>query len=384
MRLLVFDDDEALGRLVARVAGMAGLEATAVSEVEPFRQALREEGPEVVVLDLQLGPTDGIEQVRYLADQNYRGSLVLMSGFDVRVLETAGALARGLHLSVEAVLQKPVRVQELEQLLRGLRLRQPTPDSLRDAIVRKQLALEFQPVVTRHPRSLRLVEALVRWNHPELGRLNPAEFVAMAESDPAAINALTDWVLQHAMEAWKSLDAAGVRVPVTVNVSSRNLLDLALPDRVEAWLRQAGMPAEMLCLEVTEGAAFNDPNLTMDVLSRLRLKGVQLALDDFGTGYASLRLLRQMPFGVIKIDQSFVQDMLESRDSSVIVKCIVDLARNMEMESIAEGVETEAVATRLEQMKVSALQGHLIAPAMPVDQVPAWLHAWSTAERATA
>lgn len=384
MRLLVFDDDEALGRLVARVAGMAGLEATAVSEVEPFRQALRAERPQVVVLDLQLGPTDGIEQVRYLADQNYRGSLVLMSGFDARVLETAGALARGLHLSVEAVLQKPVRVQELEQLLRKLRLNQPTPDSLRDAIAREQLVLEFQPVVTRQPRNLRLLEALVRWDHPELGRLNPAEFVAMAESDPAAISALTDWVLQHAIDAWKRLEAAGVRVPVAVNVSSRNLLDLSLPDRVEAWLRRAGMPAEMLCLEVTEGAAFNDPNLTMDVLSRLRLKGVQVALDDFGTGYASLRLLRQMPFGVIKIDQSFVQDMLESRDSSVIVKCIVDLARNMDMESIAEGVETEAIATRLEQMKVSALQGHLIAPSMPVEQVPEWLRAWSTAERATA
>jgi EAL domain-containing protein (putative c-di-GMP-specific phosphodiesterase class I)/ActR/RegA family two-component response regulator len=384
MRLLVFDDDEALGRLVARVADIAGLQATAVSEAEPFRQALRTEKPDVVVLDLQLGPTDGVEQVRYLADQDYRGSLVLMSGFDARVLETAGALARGLRLSVEAVLQKPVHVQELEQLLRKLRLRQPTPDSLRAAIVHGQLVLEFQPVVTRQPRRLRLLESLVRWDHPELGRLNPAEFVAMAESDPAAIDALTDWVLQHAIAAWARLESAGVRVPFAVNVSSHNLLDQSLPDRVDGWLRQAGMPAEMLCLEVTEGAAFNDPNLTMAVLSRLRLKGVQVALDDFGTGYASLRLLRQMPFGVIKIDQSFVQDMLESRDSDTIVKCIVDLARNMDMESIAEGVESEAVALRLEQMQVSALQGHLIAPAMPVERVADWLRAWTAAERATA
>jgi EAL domain-containing protein (putative c-di-GMP-specific phosphodiesterase class I) len=115
----------------------------------------------------------------------------------------------------------------------------------------------------------------------------------------------------------------------------------------------------------------------MDVLGRLRLKGVQLAIDDFGTGYASFKLLRQLPFCAIKIDQSFVSDMTASRDSRVIVKSIIDLAANMEMQSIAEGVETEAAAGLLEQLHVSALQGFLVAPPMVIEAIPGWLAMWT-------
>lgn len=378
VQVLVFDDDLAVGRLVVRVATLAGITATAVVSAEAFRQGLREFAPQAVVLDLQLGETDGIEQVRYLAEQGFRGTLVLMSGFDARVLDTAGALARSLGLSVAGTLQKPVRVPVLEALLCRLleNSRQPSLDHLLAAIQCGELVLEFQPIVTRHPRTLRKLEALVRWDHPGMGRLAPANFLALAESAPAVIDALTDWVFQAAIDAWQRLVALGVRVPITVNVSSRNLHDLGLPDRLDGRLRRAGMPPEMLCLEITESAAFDDAASTMDVLSRLRLKGMQLALDDFGTGYASLKLLRQMPFSAIKIDRSFVADMIASRDSSVIVKCIIDLATNMEMESVAEGVETDEVAQRLEEMKVGALQGHLLGQPMPLEAIPEWLATW--------
>lgn len=385
-KVLVFDDDESVGRLVVRVATLAGVPATAVARAEAFRQALRESTPQIVVLDLQLGETDGIEQVRYLAEQGFRGAVILMSGFDARVLDTAGALGRSLGLAVAGTLQKPVRVPALESLLQRVLAdqRQPSLDHLLAGIRGNELVLEFQPIVTRRPRALRKLEALVRWEHPVLGRLVPADFLPLAESAPAAIDALTDWVFQAAIGSWRHLVDQGLRVPITVNVSNRNLHDLALPDRLEARLREADMPPEMLCLEITESAAFDDAARTMDVLSRLRLKGMELALDDFGTGYASLKLLRQMPFCAIKIDQSFVADMIASRDSSVIVKCIIDLATNMEMESVAEGVETEEVAERLEQMRVGALQGHLVAQPMPLDAVPAWLVAWRAAEESQA
>ena len=377
MRVLVFDDDPAIGRLVCRVACMAGLDAVCVSDAPSFHQQLEEQPPQLVLLDLQLGNTDGIEQLRFLAEQNYRGSLILMSGFDPRVLDTAGSLARSLNLSLEGVLEKPIRLAELEALLQQLRSRQPSIEGLIAAIAQDELTLEFQPVVTRSPRTLRKLEALVRWNHPELGRLPPAAFLAMAETVPAAIDALTEWVFQHAIRSWRWLAACGIQIPIAVNVSSRNLHDLSLPDRLEARLRDAAMPPGMLCLEITESAAFSDTKTTMDVLTRLRLKGMELALDDFGTGYASLKLLRQMPFSAIKIDQSFVSDMLTSRDSGVIVKCITDLAANLEMESIAEGVETEPAAAKLEQMGVTALQGYLIAAAMPAEALPGWWEQWS-------
>lgn len=381
-QVLVFDDDASVGRLVVRVAALAGVTATPVTDADAFRQALREYAPTVVILDLQLGNTDGIEQLRYLAEQKFGGELILMSGFDARVLDTAGALARNLGLAVAGTLQKPIRIPELELLLQRLDAtpRQPTLDHLMEAIRSDQLSLDFQPIVTRRPRTLRKLEALVRWDHPTMGRLEPGDFMAMAEAAPAAIDALTDWVFQAAVDAWQRLASLELRVLIAVNVSSRNLHDLGLPDRLENRLRKAGMPPDMLCLEITESAAFSDAARSMDVLSRLRLKGIRLALDDFGTGYASLKLLRQMPFSAIKIDRSFIADLLESRDSSVIVKCIIDLATNMEMESIAEGVETEPVAERLEQMKVGALQGHLLGRPMPIDAVPTWLAEWTAAE----
>jgi EAL domain-containing protein (putative c-di-GMP-specific phosphodiesterase class I) len=133
-------------------------------------------------------------------------------------------------------------------------------------------------------------------------------------------------------------------------------------------------------MEITETAASSDPARMMDVLTRVRLKGMRLAIDDFGTGYSSLKALRQLPFSEIKIDQSFVCDMTTSSDSRAIVKAIVDLARNMEMAAVAEGVDSEMKARVLEEMNVDALQGFLIARSMPVEQVPTWLTTWQGGE----
>jgi EAL domain-containing protein (putative c-di-GMP-specific phosphodiesterase class I) len=155
-----------------------------------------------------------------------------------------------------------------------------------------------------------------------------------------------------------------------------NLHDLSFPDRVAGLLAEGGMPASQLCLEITETAASLDAARMMDVLTRVRLKGMQLAIDDFGTGYSSLKALRQLPYSEIKIDQSFISDLTTSSDSRAIVKSIVDLAANMEMETIAEGVETEETARLLEQLNVDALQGFLIARSMPIEEVPAWLGTW--------
>ena len=130
----------------------------------------------------------------------------------------------------------------------------------------------------------------------------------MAESDTATIDALTEWVVGAAVDAYQVLAALGISVPLAVNMSARNLHDLTLPDRLEQRLRAGGMPARHLCLEITESAAFKNAACTMDILSRVRLKGMQLSIDDFGTGYSSLKMLRQMPFTEIKIDQSFVFD----------------------------------------------------------------------------
>jgi EAL domain-containing protein (putative c-di-GMP-specific phosphodiesterase class I)/ActR/RegA family two-component response regulator len=363
MRVLAFDDDAAVGRLVVRVATLAGMEATAVTEADAFGQSLRTDPPQLVVLDLQLGDTDGVEQLRLLAKQHYSGAVVLMSGFDARVLGTARALGQSLGLKVVGALEKPVRIAELEQMLELVQSvgQSLSAEWLLKAIANNELLLEFQPIVSRQPKALKKLEALVRWQHPVLGRIPPGDFLPMAESDTATMDALTEWVVGTAVDAYQALAKLGISVPLAVNVSAQNLHALSLPDRLEQRLRAGGMPARHLCLEITETAAFENAAHTMDILSRMRLKGMELSIDDFGTGYSSLKMLRQMPFSEIKIDRSFVSDATTSRDSRAIVKSIIDLAANMDMACVAEGVETEAIADLLEQLGVRDLQGYLIA-----------------------
>ena len=378
MRVLVFDDDNALGRLVVRVAAMAGMEAMAVADADAFAQQLQSDPPQLILLDLQLGDTDGVAQLRLLAERQYAGLLILMSGFDARVLETARLLGKSLGLKLAGVLEKPLQVADLQRTFEQLlSANQPlSAQRLLEAIIEDELSLEFQPIVTRKPRELKKLEALVRWDHPVAGLISPSEFLPAAERDQITIDALTDWVVGAAVEAYQVLAELGVSVPLSLNLSTQNLQDLSLPDRIGERLRAGGMPARQLCLEITESTAFKDADITMDILSRVRLKGMSLSIDDFGTGYSSLKLLRQMPFSDLKIDQSFVSDMTVSRDSRAIVKTISDLATNMGMTCVAEGVETEETADLLEQMGICNLQGYLIAQPMPVEAVAAWLAIW--------
>lgn len=383
--LLVFDDDAAIGRLVVRLAVLSGLTATAVTDVAAFEESLTAEPPQIVVLDLQLGETDGVEQLRYLASRRFAGSIIIMSGVDGRVLEAAASVGRSLGLTIAAALTKPIEVTELEAVLEQLQAvpRLISSESLLDAIGNNELVLEFQPVVSRQPKMLKKLEALVRWNHPTLGRVPPGDFLPMAEVDKEVIDALTDWVIDAAVRAWRVLLGLGVSTQIAVNISPLNLRDFSFPDRVARKLASAGMPATLLCLEITETAASSDPTRMMDILTRVRLKGMRLSIDDFGTGYSSLTALRRLPYSEIKIDQTFVADMTTSHDSRMIVKAIVDLARNMGMATVAEGVDSEEKALMLEELNVDLLQGFLIARSMPVEKVPDWLTAWAGGELVT-
>jgi EAL domain-containing protein (putative c-di-GMP-specific phosphodiesterase class I)/CheY-like chemotaxis protein len=377
MRLLILDD-EAVGRLIAHVATLSGLEAVAVADAPAFAQQLRADPPQIIMLDLQLGDTDGVEQMRFLAQQHYAGMLVLISGYDSRVLSTAHTLAQTLGLKIVSVLEKPLEVTVLEQMFdRFLSAGQIfSLQRLRDAIANDELVLDFQPLVSRSPRTMRKLEALVRWEHPNGGRIPPSDFLPVAEADTATMDALTHWVMGAVVAAYRVLKELGISVPISVNVSPQNLHDLTLPDRFEECLRDGGMPLRNLCLEITESAAFQNPARSMDILSRMRLKGMQLSIDDFGTGYSSLTMLRQMPFTEIKIDRSLITNATTSRDSQVTAKCIIDLAASMGMSCVAKGIETEEAAVLLEKLGACDLQGFLIARPMPVEAVLVWLENW--------
>jgi EAL domain-containing protein (putative c-di-GMP-specific phosphodiesterase class I) len=378
MRALVLDDDPAIGRLVRRIAAPLGFHTELATGGREFRSHYQANVPDLVLLDLQVEDGDGIEQLRFLSDASYRNPVILMSGFDERVLATAERLGRSLGLAIMATFNKPLRAHELRGILEqaGSELRPASPEGLIEAIERDEMVLEYLPIVTREPRTVRWLEALIRWNHPTRGRLSADQVIPLAESRLQVIDVISDWVIATAAREYKRLRDLGLPVPMAANISGKNLHDLDFSDRVHDRLRDAEVPAGHFCLEITETAACQDPARTMDILSRLRLKGVELAIDDFGTGYSSLKQLRQLPFSTLKIDRSFVADMMTSRDALAIVKSTLDLARNMELDSVAEGVDCEESAALLESLGVGALQGYLITRPLPAEQVAGWMRSW--------
>ncbi len=258
------------------------------------------------------------------------------------------------------------------QMAATARRRQAVEQGLRHAVARGELALAFQPQVSLPERQVVGFEALLRWHHPDLGNVTPGEFIPVAE-ETGLIAAIGAWVLNEACRH-ASTWPGGLRVSVNVSAvqaMSQDLCSLALDT-----LNAHGMAPQRLELEITESIFLNEAQATMDKLHALRHAGLRVALDDFGTGYSSLSYLRRFPFDTLKIDRSFVHELMTRRDARAIVRMIGGLARTLHIKTVAEGVEEPAQAHLLEKYGCSALQGHLVARPMPAGEVHAFLRAW--------
>ena len=247
------------------------------------------------------------------------------------------------------------------------------PDMLDDferALTQQKLHMVYQPKVSVHDGSLTRVEALVRWDDPTHGLVDPAQFVAMAERH-GLIDDLTQWGLRTILRQWVEWKAQGIDTCIAFNISALSLQHLDFPDLVERLCKALEVPLDRLVLELTEGATQPLIKL-MDTLTRFRIKGIGLAIDDFGTGYSSLMLLRQLPFTEVKIDRSFVSDIDRSRDSRLIVGAIVDLARGLGITATAEGVETVEQLRLVRELGCDLVQGYFISPPMPGEALGEW------------
>jgi EAL domain-containing protein (putative c-di-GMP-specific phosphodiesterase class I) len=241
----------------------------------------------------------------------------------------------------------------------------------RHAISRDELRVVYQPKINLKTRQIFGVEALVRWQHPQLGFILPDRFIPMAEQT-GAVRPLTLWMLERAVLQcleWKRL---GYDLIAAVNLSPRNLHDPALPERVRALLDLLNAPAAMLELEITESVIMSDPLRSLQVLTRLSKMGLRLAVDDFGTGYSSFSYLRKLPVHEIKIDKSFIDDMVEDGDE-VIVQSTIELAHNLGLTCVAEGVQDEGTLERLAKLGCDAAQGDFISPPLDGPSVADWL-----------
>ncbi|HEY5595272.1 MAG TPA: EAL domain-containing protein, partial [Nitrospiria bacterium] len=243
---------------------------------------------------------------------------------------------------------------------------------LRHAVERQELVLYYQPKIDLKAGRTIGVEALVRWQHPQHGLILPDQFISLAEHT-GVIKPLTLWVLSEAARQILAWHQAGLEIAVAVNLSVRNLQDLQLPDQIAELLRNSGVMPGWLELEITESAIMADPGRAMEILTRLKTMGIRFSIDDFGAGYSSLSYLRRLPVAAVKVDKSFVIGMDASEDDAVIVRSTVDLAHNLGLKVIAEGVESQKVLDRLVAMGCDAAQGNYISRPVPAADLTRWL-----------
>jgi diguanylate cyclase (GGDEF)-like protein len=239
---------------------------------------------------------------------------------------------------------------------------------LRAAIEKEELVLHYQPKAQLESGCIVGVEALVRWQHPERGFIPPNEFVPIAERT-GLIKPLSRYVLETALRQCGAWRAAGLDLHVAVNLTVPDLLDLELPDLIGTFLAEGSVRPDQLELEITESTILADPFRVRQVLTRLNAMGLRLAIDDFGTGYSSLAYLRRLPVQTIKIDRSFVMAMCENASDATIVRSTIDLGRNLGLQVVAEGVETQEAWDALRLQGCTLAQGYLIGKPMPPDEL---------------
>jgi EAL domain-containing protein (putative c-di-GMP-specific phosphodiesterase class I) len=374
-RLLLVDDDPAFGRLMKRLAEGSGFEVEVTDDPVVFVRTARAWHPSVIVLDLKIPGMDGIELLRALAADKCAAHVVLASGSDVKILESAHQLGRERGLNMSGMLRKPAHVDTVRELLATFKpvAKHLLSADLAEAIAANDLFLEYQPKFDPRRRRVIGAEALVRWRHRTHGIIRPDQFITIAE-ETTLIHRLTEWVVANAAKQAHLWQRAGYKIELAVNISAKDLEDLDLPERLDQCCRDAGVDPETMLLELTETGTMREPTLMMDVLTRLRLKGFKLSIDDFGTGYSSLVQLQRMPFSELKIDQSFVKEMTTNNGCSIIAEIVVTLAHKLGLQSVAEGVETAATLDSLIAMGCDIAQGYYLGRPMAADALTAVMH----------
>ena len=275
------------------------------------------------------------------------------------------ALLQAKEQSQVAVLYQPAHDSEHQRRIMLVA-------ELRRALAGDGLSLHYQPLVNMTDRRAVAFEALLRWTHPTLGSISPAEFVPLAER-ASVLPELSQWVLRNATTQLGEWHRAGIDVEIAMNLSAADFVDGELAGRVLACLRECGAPANRLLLEVTESAIMREPQLAAQVMQQLRTAGVRFAIDDFGTGHSSLAQLHALPVDELKIDRAFVRDLDRSTSNQAIVRTTVELGHSLGLKVVAEGIETPDVWAALLRLGCDLGQGYMISRPMPAAEVPGWL-----------
>ncbi|WP_204109534.1 EAL domain-containing protein [Rhodanobacter sp. FDAARGOS 1247] len=396
MKILLVDDDPVALKVLSiqlRNLGTGEVEVVCRTGGQAALEVLEQEQDiGLVFCDLQMPGMDGVEFVRHLVHLRYAGGLVLVSGESSRTRQAVEQLAQAHGLQIVGTLGKPVTIEALRRVLdeavKAGRPRDPilpapsyAPDELAVAIRQGQLRVHYQPKVSLATGKVMGLEALVRWQHPRDGLVMPDHFVPMSEKH-GLVGTLGVEVVREALGDLRRWLEAGHELDLAVNVPFGDGFSLDYPDVLVEQARVAGVPLRHLVLEITESHLMDNPQVQLDVLTRLRLKQVKLSIDDFGTGYSSLAQLRDLPFDELKIDRSFVHHASRSPSLRVMLESSIGMARELGLRTVAEGVEEREDWDLLRSAGCDMVQGYFVARPMPGHEVDGWLPEWGARQAA--
>lgn len=382
-RVLMVDDDPIArrqGSMLLAALGIQDVLAVGSGEVALAELNASDSTFDLIISDLDMPSMDGIEFLRQLAKMGYQGGIILASGVDDRLLQTAADLTRAKGLALYGSLKKPMTQASLLALLiqpcPSPRIEEATLNTItlydiQEGIRLDEFSVHFQPKVDAITLNVVGAEALARWNHN--GHIiPPSVFIDIAERH-GLIATLSEVLITKALIGGAQMSAAGFSIMLAVNISANWLSDIRLPEFILASIQSTNFVAENLILEITETGIMADIATSLDVMTRLRLKGFKLSIDDFGTGYSSIEQLQRIPFGELKLDRSFVQGAAENTDRRAILASTIDMARKLKLSTVAEGVETQADLDLIRGLGCDQIQGYFIAKPMPLEALLVWL-----------
>ena len=387
-RLLVVDTDPDAAEAIGQIGMELEYSLAAASEPREFFRLVEEFHPTVIFLDLELPRCDAVEAIRILAARGCNASIILTGLADSRVMTATRMIGETKGLEMADSIAKPSNLHDVRNRLTQLKRedRRIRKGDIEAGLKEQQFVVFYQPIVSATASNGWVVdglEALVRWEHPSLGLVMPDEFIQEVERF-GLMGDLTDQVLNRALKQIQGWQRAGFDFTCSVNVPPSLMIDLEFPDRIAESITDHGIDPTLISLEMTETATMQDRATTMDVLARLRVKGIGLSLDDFGTGFSSLTRLYQMPFQEIKIDRSLGMNVPDSSEANTIVSSLIELAHNLGLTVCTEGVETRAGLDLLEVLKSDRCQGFLISRALPPEEVSGFVEQWNTEGLASA
>lgn len=382
IKVLIVDDDSFMIKLTSRMLAKLGTKTVLSAEDgEAGLASVDAETPNVILCDLNMPKMDGLEFLRHLADKNTGCAVILVSGEDKRVLQTATQLAGAHNLNVLGSIQKPVKPDVLKALMekydaqQAARQRRPVEmlplEVVQAGLTAGCIDVFYQPKVSVPDRKLVGVESLVRWRGPDNKLVPPIAFIPVVEAN-GLIDELTEQVVRKALTAARGWQTKGLETKVAVNFSVDSLTRYEVVDFLVGAADEAGVDPDQITVEVTESRIMEDVAAPLEILTRLRMKGVGLSIDDFGTGASSMQQLKRIPFTELKIDRAFVAGAPTDDEGRAMLESSIALGQRLGLSIVAEGVETQEEWDLIAELGATVVQGYFIAKPMPADELLEW------------